>query len=203
MFDYGNKDVATMLGYVFVLALPIWYLTTYLLSPLRRYPGPVLAGESTSILLKANLATEGASSILTCHILIGWTNLWRMLHVRQGKYHVVIHELHKKYGPVVRIGPNVLDLDIPELVKTIYNIKSEYLKVGLSLSLSYRGWLLVLIIACDRPSFTMAAVLKITAKSSTISSASAILNCMHSRSDPSRNITPWPGCFRWSPISMI
>lgn len=52
-----------------------------------------------------------------------------MLYVRQGKYHVVIHELHKKYGPVVRIGPNVLDLDIPELVKTIYNIKSGYLKV--------------------------------------------------------------------------
>ena len=42
---------------------------------------------------------------------------------------MVIHELHKKYGPVVRIGPNVLDLDIPELIKTIYNIKSEYLKV--------------------------------------------------------------------------
>lgn len=136
MFDYGNKDAVTMIGYVFVLALPIWYLTAYLLSPLRRYPGPFLAGESTSILLKANLAAEGASSILTSHILIGWTNLWRMLHVRQGKYHVVIHELHKKYGPVVRIGPNVLDLDIPELIKTVYNIKSEYLKVSVSLTAS-------------------------------------------------------------------
>lgn len=135
MFGYGNKDAATILGYGFVLALTIWYLMTYLLSPLRRYPGPFLAGESTSILLKANLVAEGASSILTPHIWIGWTNLWRMLHVRQGKYHVVIHELHKKYGPVVRIGPNVLDLDIPELIKTVYNIKSEYLKVGLSLSL--------------------------------------------------------------------
>jgi hypothetical protein len=43
---------------------------------------------------------------------------------------MVIQELHKKYGPVVRIGPNVLDLDIPELIKTIYNIKSDYLKVS-------------------------------------------------------------------------
>ncbi|KAF9239542.1 hypothetical protein LCP9604111_9084 [Penicillium roqueforti] len=101
MLDYGSRDAATMLGYAFLIALPVWYLTTYLLSPLRRYPGPFLAG---------------------------WTNLWRMLHVRQGNNHVVIHELHKKYGPVVRIGPNVLDLDIPELIKTIYNIKSEYLK---------------------------------------------------------------------------
>lgn len=42
-----------MIGYVFVLALTIWYLATYLLSPLRRYPGPFLAGESTGIFLKS------------------------------------------------------------------------------------------------------------------------------------------------------
>lgn len=54
-----------------------------------------------------------------------------MYHVRRGKYHLVIQELHKKYGPVVRIAPNVLDLDIPELVKTIYNTKEDYLKVGI------------------------------------------------------------------------
>lgn len=53
MSGYGNKDAATLLGYVFVLALTIWYLATYLLSPLRRYPGPFLAGESTGILLKS------------------------------------------------------------------------------------------------------------------------------------------------------
>lgn len=45
MLDYGNRDAATMLGYAFLIALPVWYLTTYLLSPLRRYPGPFLAGE--------------------------------------------------------------------------------------------------------------------------------------------------------------
>lgn len=55
-----------------------------------------------------------------------------MYHVRRGKYHLVIQELHKKYGPVVRIAPNVLDLDIPELVKTIYNTKEDYLKVSIS-----------------------------------------------------------------------
>lgn len=45
---------------------------------------------------------------------------------------MVIHELHKKYGPVVRIGPNVLDLDFPELIKTIYNTKGNYRKVSVS-----------------------------------------------------------------------
>ncbi|KAJ5505162.1 hypothetical protein N7463_008036 [Penicillium fimorum] len=101
MFAHGDQYTATTLGYALLVAISIWYLTTYLFSPLRRFPGPFLAG---------------------------WTNLWRILHVRQGNYHIIIHELHKKYGPVVRIGPNVLDLDIPELIKTIYNIKSDYLK---------------------------------------------------------------------------
>ena len=68
--------------------------------------------------------------MLISDLSLGWTNLWRMFHVRQGKYHEVIHQLHKKYGPVVRIGPNVLDLDYPELTKTIYNTKANYLKVG-------------------------------------------------------------------------
>ena len=50
--------------------------------------------------------------------------------MRQGNYQMVVQELHKKYGPVVRIAPNVLDLDIPELIRSIYNIKADYLKVG-------------------------------------------------------------------------
>ncbi|KGO48954.1 Cytochrome P450 [Penicillium expansum] len=43
-------------------------------------------------------------------------------------------ELHTTYGPAVRIGPNVLDLDIPKSIKTIDNIKSDYLKVNISLT---------------------------------------------------------------------
>lgn len=53
-----------------------------------------------------------------------------MYHVRRGNYHLVIQKLHKKYGPVVRIAPNIIDLDIPGLVKTIYNTKENYLKVS-------------------------------------------------------------------------
>ena len=40
-----------------------------------------------------------------------------------------MRDLHKKHGPVARIGPNVLDLDLPELTKTIYNIKGDWVKV--------------------------------------------------------------------------
>jgi hypothetical protein len=51
--------------------------------------------------------------------------------VRQGSYHIKIKELHEKYGPVVRIGPNTLDLDIPELAKTIYGTDGKWKKVKL------------------------------------------------------------------------
>ncbi|KAF7536624.1 hypothetical protein G7054_g4385 [Neopestalotiopsis clavispora] len=62
------------------------------LSPLRSYPGPPLAR---------------------------WTNIWRFFLVRTGDYHLKIQDLHEKYGPVIRIGPNLLDLDYPELIKII------------------------------------------------------------------------------------
>ncbi|KAK6084349.1 benzoate 4-monooxygenase cytochrome p450 [Seiridium cupressi] len=48
--------------------------------------------------------------------------------VRTGRYHLEIKELHDKYGPVVRIGPNILDLDIPELIKTIYGTDNKWRK---------------------------------------------------------------------------
>lgn len=130
-------DLSTSIGqitglvYVSVAILPLWYLASYLISPLGKYPGPLLAGKLArtdvdKCLFKPLIFLSDTSFSL------GWTNLWRMYHVRQGKYHLVIQDLHKKYGPVVRIAPNVLDLDIPELVKTIYNTKENYLKVRIS-----------------------------------------------------------------------
>ncbi|KAI1871211.1 uncharacterized protein JN550_004656 [Neoarthrinium moseri] len=70
-------------------------------SPLRRYQGPFFAK---------------------------WTNIWRLYLVRTGSYHVEVKKLHDKYGPVVRIGPNLLDLDLPELIKTLYNTDGKWRK---------------------------------------------------------------------------
>ncbi len=36
--------------------------------------------------------------------------------------------LHDKYGPVVRIGPNLLDLDYAELIRTIYGTDGKWRK---------------------------------------------------------------------------
>ncbi|KAK2740859.1 benzoate 4-monooxygenase cytochrome p450 [Colletotrichum kahawae] len=84
-----------------ILIIVGWWVTAYLTSPLRKYPGPGLAA---------------------------WTNLWRLSVVRTGSYHVKIKELHKKYGAVVRIGPNTLDLDFPELIKTLYGTDGKWSK---------------------------------------------------------------------------
>ncbi|KAK1848824.1 benzoate 4-monooxygenase cytochrome p450 [Colletotrichum chrysophilum] len=85
-----------------ILAIAGWWVTAYFTSPLRQYPGPGLAA---------------------------WTNLWRLSVVRTGSYHVKIKELHDKYGAVVRIGPNTLDLDFPELIKTLYGTDGKWKKV--------------------------------------------------------------------------
>ncbi|KAK3297423.1 cytochrome P450 [Chaetomium fimeti] len=86
------------------LALLLAYsLGTYLTSPLRQYPGPFLAK---------------------------FTNLWRIYHITQGNFQHVLVRLHEKYGPVVRIGPNVLDVDDPTLIKTVFSTKGNWKKTG-------------------------------------------------------------------------
>lgn len=55
--------------------------------------------------------------------------MYRFLVVRTGNYHIKVKELHEQYGPVVRLGPNTLDLDYPELIKTMYGADNKWLKV--------------------------------------------------------------------------
>lgn len=52
-----------------------------------------------------------------------------MAQVYTGRYHLIIKKLHEEYGPIVRIGPNLLDLDYPELNKVIYTTDGKWKKV--------------------------------------------------------------------------
>ncbi|KAI1172104.1 cytochrome P450 [Nemania sp. FL0916] len=83
------------------LAVLGWWVVLYWTSPLREYPGPFLAG---------------------C------TNWWRFAQVLTGRYHLYMRELHVKYGPIVRIGPNLLDIDILEVIKTVYGSDTSWRK---------------------------------------------------------------------------
>ncbi|KAF6785190.1 benzoate 4-monooxygenase cytochrome p450 [Colletotrichum sojae] len=80
-WDWKRLSVSVVL--VPALSIAVWWVVSYLASPLRKFPGPPLAGKT-------------------------------------GSYHIKIKELREKYGPVVRIGPNTLDLDLPGLIKTLY-----------------------------------------------------------------------------------
>ncbi|KAK8068802.1 Cytochrome P450 monooxygenase vrtE [Apiospora phragmitis] len=102
------------------LTVAVWWTISYIASPLRQYPGPFLA--------ETPLTTRNSSGSPNLHS-IGWTNWWRFFLVRTGSYHIGIKKLHEKHGPVVRIGPNTLDIDYPELSKTLCGTDGKWKKV--------------------------------------------------------------------------
>ena|SRR6202035_739930 len=69
--------------------------------PLSKYPGPFLA------------------SI---------TRWWMVSEIFGGHHEQHIRELHKKYGPIVRIAPNEVAISDPEAVKIIYSTSSGFTK---------------------------------------------------------------------------
>lgn len=79
------------------------YLLSYFHSPLRDFPGPVLAR---------------------------LTNLWRFLDVFHGRPDKTQLELHRKYGSAVRVGPNVISLSDPSLISKVYTTKGAWKKVS-------------------------------------------------------------------------
>ncbi|KAK0642221.1 cytochrome P450 [Cercophora newfieldiana] len=102
--EIRTKSTSEVLGVLFALILaPLlsWYALAWMTSPLRGIPGPFFAG---------------------------WTNLWRLLAVWSDEYPQRIHKLHKRYGPMVRVGPNTVTLDFPELIKTIYGTDGKFPK---------------------------------------------------------------------------
>ena len=49
-----------------------------------------------------------------------WSNLWLVYHIRQGSMHRKIVEVHKKYGKLVRVGPNEISTADIDSLKIIY-----------------------------------------------------------------------------------
>ncbi|KAM7193310.1 putative cytochrome P450 pisatin demethylase-like [Rhypophila sp. PSN 637] len=101
---FAGPQVVTLtivFGLIPLTTMFLWFLAAYQTSPLKKYPGPFLAG---------------------------WTNLWRLWQVITGEYAPRMKKLHDKYGPIVRIGPNLLDLDFPELSRVIYSTDGKWVK---------------------------------------------------------------------------
>ncbi|KAI1100655.1 cytochrome P450 [Jackrogersella minutella] len=81
----------------------------HLTSPLRSVPGPFLAR---------------------------FTNLWYFWKLTPGSFEVTNQELHEKYGPIVRYGPNRYSFDDPTAVKAIYGHGTQFIK-----STWYESWM--------------------------------------------------------------
>lgn len=64
-----------------------------------------------------------------------FTRLWYFKRVYQGNFEHDNIELHRRYGRIVRIAPNMYSIDAPDIVNTIYGISSKMPK-----SDWYDGW---------------------------------------------------------------
>jgi hypothetical protein len=59
-----------------------------------------------------------------------FTDLWRFLVVWSRRPELEHIQLHEKYGPLVRLGPNVVSVSDPEAIKIIYSHTSVYQKAS-------------------------------------------------------------------------
>ena len=62
----------------------------------------------------------------------GWaryTALYRVYRLWSGQAAAVYLELHRKYGAIVRTGPNTVSIADPVAIPTLYGINSNFLKV--------------------------------------------------------------------------
>lgn len=70
-------------------------------SPLRQYPGPFLAS---------------------------FTRLWKVYSTTTGRTHLQHIELHRKYGPIVRIAPNEVSIASPEAARNLLSAGKRFHK---------------------------------------------------------------------------
>lgn len=83
--------------------LAAWFLRGYF--RLRHIPGPCLSA---------------------------WTDVPRALWVRSNRAHDIHIALHKKYGKLVRFGPNMVSVQDPTEIKRIYDFTGTFRKVNIN-----------------------------------------------------------------------
>src|SRR3954453_23572090 len=101
----------------------------FLVNLLKTYFIPVLFGVVVIHLLY-NKFRPGLRGI-PGPVLAAYTRLWRLYDVWKGDAHHTAINLHRKYGPLVRIGPNHVSVSDPKEISNIYGLKTGYTKVDL------------------------------------------------------------------------
>jgi hypothetical protein len=90
------------LGSILISCLLLHFVGNYLTPGVRSVPGPFWAR---------------------------FTNLWRFIDVARGEAQVTLLKLHRKHGPYVRLGPNVVSVNDLNMLKHIYGVNKGYKKV--------------------------------------------------------------------------
>ena len=80
----------------------LYFIIDFIRDPLRDIPGPLLAR---------------------------FTRWWYFIEIYKGSFELTNVELHKKYGPIVRIAPHEYSIDDVEAAKTIYGHGNAFVKV--------------------------------------------------------------------------
>ncbi|KAK4862890.1 hypothetical protein LT330_003023 [Penicillium expansum] len=94
------NHLPTILG-CFLGVLCLHFIYTRLSSPLARIPGPTISK---------------------------WTEVVYIRYWFAGKVPYYVHDLHERYGPIVRTGPNRVDICDVDAVKEIHKTNSRFLK---------------------------------------------------------------------------
>lgn len=63
-------------------------------------------------------------------LIARFSGLWYLKKIFDGKFELVNITLHKEYGPVVRIAPNVYSIDDADCAKVLYGHGSKFVKVS-------------------------------------------------------------------------
>jgi hypothetical protein len=97
-------------------------------SVVKTYPVPIILGLIVFNLLW-NKFQRGLVKI-PGPALAAYTKLWRLHNVYNGHAHLTAIDLHRKYGPLVRIAPNHVSVADPKMIPVIYSNKEDFTKVG-------------------------------------------------------------------------
>ncbi len=90
------------------------FLTAFLLLPVL----------FIALRLLQNYTTTGLASI-PGPFLARFSNLWRFIDACRGHHERTMIHLHQKYGPVVRIGPNVVSVADPAAIEAVLGLKAN------------------------------------------------------------------------------
>jgi len=92
----------TTLIIFFATGTLIYSFLQYAFDPLRSIPGPFLAR---------------------------FSRLWYFLEIYKGSFEETNIELHRRYGPIVRVAPHEYSIDNVDAARTIYGHGNAFVKV--------------------------------------------------------------------------